>query len=125
MKNTQTRIVGYFSKQIINILELDIPEGTAIYLGQTNIEHMKSRHPYEFDKYYYDIETILQVPDYVGFDKKNNSVDFVKEYAIQDEYIQISVRVSTNGVFYARTMFSIMTYKFERYIRQGTLKPVP
>lgn len=116
------RIIGHFSQTVIDLLKLDIVAGTPIYIGENNIEHMKKRHPFEFDAYFPCIEEIIQFPDYVGTDKKNGSIDFVKNYEIDGNYIQVSVRVSENGRYYARTLFSLMTYKADRYIAKGTLK---
>lgn len=116
------RIIGKFTQPIIDLLGLSMPAGTPIYLGEQNIEHMKMRHPYEFATYYSDIEEIVQHPDYVGYDRKNDSIDFVKLYEVDGSYVQIAVRASMNGNYFARTLFSLMTYKAEKYIRSGTLK---
>ena len=35
--------IGNFTSEIINLLNLDIPVGTPIYIGESNIEHIKSR----------------------------------------------------------------------------------
>ena len=70
-------IIGYFQQTIIDLLELN-----DIFLGESNIEHMKNRHPYEFDKYFPDIRKIINNPDYVGQNPKDLSISFVKEYLI-------------------------------------------
>ena len=76
-------IIGYFQQNVIDLLELnDISCGTPIFLGESNIEHMKNRHPYEFDKYFPDIREIINNPDYVGQNPKDLSISFVKEYLI-------------------------------------------
>ena len=117
--------VGIFKQEIIDLLGLNIEAGTAIYVGDQNIKHMKQRHPEVFDLYFPRIEEILDDPDYVGWDNKNQSVDYVKLYLVANEYIQVSVRISATNVQYARTLFLLMTYKAQRYIDQGTLIPVP
>ena len=43
--------IGTFSEDIINALGLNIPINTPIYLGETNISHMKNKHPNDFLKY--------------------------------------------------------------------------
>ena len=40
--------IGVFSARIVEILELDIPAGTPIYIADSNIEHMKTSHPDDF-----------------------------------------------------------------------------
>lgn len=58
--------IGEFSPELIKILHLDISAGTPIYIADSNIEHMKSSHPKDFQKYGNDIESIIASPDYVG-----------------------------------------------------------
>lgn len=38
------RKIGEFSRKIIDVLDLNIPANTPIYIGDSNIEHIKSRH---------------------------------------------------------------------------------
>ena len=116
-------VIGYFSQSVLNVLNLDnIKADTPIYIGETNIEHMKNRHPYEFDKYFPDIREIITAPDYVGINPKDNSICFVREYKISFEYVRVAVRVTTSGTYYAKSLHSLSTYNAERYIERGTLK---
>lgn len=62
----EAKQIGYFSQEIIDLLNLDMKAGTPIYIGESNIEHIKSRHPYEFEAYFSNIEEIISEPDYVG-----------------------------------------------------------
>ena len=50
--------IGSFSREVIELLQLDITAGTPIYIGSSNIEHIKSRHPYEYEKYFPHISNI-------------------------------------------------------------------
>ena len=52
--------IGAFSAQIIEILELDIPVGTPIYIADSNIEHMKASHPHDFEKYGNELNNIIR-----------------------------------------------------------------
>ena len=119
------RKIGEFTKTIIDLLGLDIDEGTPIYIGESNISHMKERHQYEFELYFPHIEEILRAPDYVGFNSKHGSIDFVKVFQIGNDHVQVSVKVTASGTYFARTLFVLMTYKAERFIENGTLKRVP
>lgn len=58
--------IGSFSQKVIELLQLDITVGTPIYIGSSNVEHIKSRHLYEYDKYFPYISDIISTPDYVG-----------------------------------------------------------
>lgn len=72
------KITGYFSSDIINILGLNITEGTPIYIADSNIMHMKNSHPADYAKYGNDIPQIISNPDYVGVNAKDNSIEFTK-----------------------------------------------
>ena len=91
-------------------------------IGESNIEHIKKRHPYEFDKYFTDIKAIIASPDYVGINPSDNSIAYVKEYLIASEYVKVAVRVTSKGQYYAKSLHSLSTYNAERYIERGTLK---
>lgn len=114
--------IGEITQSVIDLLGLGIPANTPIYIGEENIAHIKSRHPYEFEAFFPHLSEILSDPNYVGYNTKNGSIDYVKLFCISGNYVQVSVRVSGSGRYFARTLFSLMTYKAERFIAQGTLK---
>lgn len=115
------RTIGYFTKNVIDLLNLDLDNNTPIFIGETNIQHIQNRHAYEYDKYFCDIEQIIKTPDYVGINPKDNSVAFVKEYHTNSEFVRVAVRVSQNGKCYAKTLHLLSTCNAERYIEKGTL----
>lgn len=43
--------IGCFTQEVIDLLELNLKADTPIFIGDSNIEHIKSRHPYEYEKY--------------------------------------------------------------------------
>ena len=116
-------IIGYFQQNVIDLLNLNnISCGTPIFLGESNVEHMKSRHPYEFDKYFPDIKEIINNPDYVGQNPKDLSISFVKEYLISSEYVRVAVRITSSGKCFAKSLHTLSSYNADRYITHGTLK---
>ena len=114
--------IGEFSQKIIDLLELDICCGTPIYIGDSNVEHIKQRHPYEYEKYFCDIEDIIKKPDYVGQNPHDASILFVRLYEVHGEYIRVAVKISPYGNCYAKTLHLLSTCNAERYIEKGTLK---
>ncbi|MDE6750965.1 MAG: hypothetical protein K2K21_18155 [Lachnospiraceae bacterium] len=115
-------IVGYISQTVINKLGLKIEPNTPVFIGESNIEHIKNRHPYEYDKYYKDIGMIINFPDYVGLNPKDGSILFVKLYKIDDEYIRVAVKITSEGKCFAKTLHLLSTCNAERYLEKGTLK---
>ena len=116
------KIIGYISEQIINLLQLNIPPDTPVYIGENNIEHIKNRHPYEYDKYLPQITAIINTPDYVGLNPKDSSILFVKLYEFDGEYVRVAVKITSAGRCYAKTLHLLSTCNAERYLEKGTLK---
>lgn len=114
--------IAFIKKEIVDLLKLDLSPDTPVYIGDTNLEHIKNRHPYEYEKYLPDIEYIIEKPDYVGLSPKDSSILFVKLYEVQGEYIRVAVRITSNGTCYAKTLHLLSTCNAERYIEKGTLK---
>ena len=121
-KELTMEIIGYISQAVIKTLGLDIPPDTPVFIGESNIEHIKNRHPYEFDKYYRDISMIINSPDYVGINPKDSSILFVKLYSVNGEYIRVAVKITSGGKCFAKTLHSLSTCNAERYLKKGTLK---
>lgn len=115
------RQIGQFSSHIIKLLKLNIEVGIPIYISDSNIEHMKSSHPNDFIKYGNDIESIIANPDYVGKNAKDDSIEFTKEYFIDGEFVKVAVRISSNGIFYARSMYILNSNRVKNFIKKGTL----
>lgn len=116
------KIIGYISKNVIKTLGLNISPDTPVFIGESNIEHIKNRHPYEFDKYYKDISIIINSPDYVGINPKDDSILFVKLYNVDGEDVRVAVKIASGGKYFARTLHSLSTCNAERYLEKGTLK---
>lgn len=115
--------VGTVSEKVIELLGLEgISADTPIYLGDSNIEHMKSRHLNDYLKYGADISIIINDADYVGINVNDNSIEYVKEYKIDDEYVKVAVRVSKGNVFYARSIYVLNKNRVINYINKNTLK---
>lgn len=114
--------IAYITQKVVDALNLDVLPGTPVFIGETNLEHIKSRHPYEYEKYLPDIGTIIDSPDYVGLSPKDSSILFVKLYEVNGEYIRVAVRITSGGRCYAKTLHLLSTSNAERYIEKGTLK---
>ena len=115
-------VVGHISQSVIDILKLKMAPNAPVFIGETNIEHIKNRHPYEYEKYFIEIGTIIDSPDYVGLNPKDSSILFVKLFELHGEYIRVAVKVSSEGRCFAKTMHLLSTCNAERYIEKGTLK---
>lgn len=104
--------VGKLDSKIITLLSLSLAPGTPIYIGQSNIQHIQNRHPADYAKYGSRIPDIISAPDYVRENPKDGSIEFVK----------VAVRVSGNGVLYARSLYILNSKRVQNFIAKGTLK---
>lgn len=83
---------------------------------------MKSDHPEAFEKYGNKIKNILSTPDYVRI-STNNSIEYVKEFIVNGEYVKVAVRLSGGKRYYARTLYILNSGRVENFIQNGELKP--
>lgn len=116
--------VGTITKQIEKVLGLEGIAGTAILLGESNILHMQSSHPDDYAKYGQDIPLILASPDYVRQNPKDASLEYVKEYEVDGEYVKVAVRVSASGTWFARSLYALNSNRVKSFIERGYLFPV-
>lgn len=77
---------------------MNFKEEIPIILGDTNIDHMKRQHPEDYEKYGQDISEIVENPTYVAQNPNQGSIEYIKEYKIDNEFVLVAVRV-TNNVF--------------------------
>ena len=106
----------------IELLELELPEGKDILLGDSNIGHMTTRHPEDFALYGEYIPDILREPDYVAQNKKDNSIEYVREVEIDHVFVKVAVRVSTKGQLFARSVYRLNPNRVRSFIDKGNLK---
>lgn len=116
--------VGKISSQVISVLGLNIAADTPIFIGASNIAHMQNSHPADYAKYGEKIPDILGSPDYVRINPKDGSIEYVKEYKIDSEFVKVAVRVSAGGNLYARSLYVLNNNRVYDFISKGTLKKI-
>ncbi|MEH7440481.1 PBECR2 nuclease fold domain-containing protein [Neobacillus drentensis] len=118
--------VGQISEIVISILNLSVDPDAPIFLGETNLEHMKKEHPDDFEKYRGKIAEILEEPDYVAKHPKKDSIEYIKKYYDEQkkDYVLVAVRATTNGIHFAKTLFVMADRKVEKYKAKGAFKEI-
>lgn len=116
--------VGKLEKRIIDLLGLNMAVDSPILLGESNIQHMKSSHPDDYLKYGAKIPEILSSPDYARVNPKDGSIEYVKEYRIDGEFVKVAVRISGGGKLYARSLYVLNKNRVQDFIKKGTLKKI-
>lgn len=117
-----THQIAIISKTVIDALSLNCQVGTPIYLGDSNISHMKARHFSDYQKYHSYISVILSSPEYVGINPKDDSIEYVREFISEKEYVKVAVRVSLSGNYFVRSLYILNSNRARNFIANGTLK---
>ena len=123
---TENKIIGNLNKFIIDEFHLNLKEGQPIYIGESNLNHMKSEHPEDFKIYGDKIEEIINNPDYIAKhpNKKNSAIEYIKIYKNENnDYVLVAVRATGAGTLFARTLFVIDKEKVEKYKNKNALIP--
>lgn len=116
--------IGAVNGIVINKLNLSIKENTPIFISETNIEHMKSRHPEDYEKYGDKLVDIISNPDYLALHPNNGSIQYIKVFydEAKEERVLVAVRTSKKGTIYARSLFVMSDEKVERYEEKNAFK---
>ena len=85
---------------------------------------MKARHWEDYQKYGSCIPEILRLPDYIGRNPADDSIEYVKEFKIDSEYVKVAVKVASSGKYYARSLYVLNHNRVHNFIKKGTLKRV-
>lgn len=83
---------------------------------------MQSSHPADFAKYGSELVNILAHPDYVGQNPTDGSIEYVKEYLVDGEYVKVAVRLAQSDRYYARSLYILNNNRVKNFISKGTLK---
>ncbi|MCM1008671.1 MAG: hypothetical protein NC485_12260 [Ruminococcus flavefaciens] len=117
IKNTLTKI-GDYKAEYNNKLGLKLPL-LGIYQDTGLYKHIANRHP-NCLQYLNKTTDILLNPDYIGYNQKNKSVEFVKKFS---DNIEIAIKLDyQNGYYYISTLFDITKSKLSHRIASGEFK---
>jgi len=116
--------IGKITQKVIDTLNLKVEKNTPIYIGDSNIQHMKIRHPKDYEKYGKNIVDIIKNPTYVARDEKKNSIEYIKEYKIDNDLVLVVVRASGKNKQFVRTMYVMADDKVEKYRKYNYLKKI-
>ena len=118
-------IIGEISEEVKKLLELDLPSGTPIYIGSTNIEHMQREHPTEYERYFTLIPRVISTPDFVGLNPKDSSIEYIKTFSTSTgQYLKLAVRISNDGLLFARSLYEILERTVRQRAEKGMLIPL-
>ncbi len=124
MNGLKPECVGAIGQHIIDLLGLRIQPQTPVFVGKANIDHMKTKHPHDFAKYGAYIGFIVAKPDYAGLNTTDGSIELVKEFLIEGDYVKVAIRATNNGVYFVRSLYVLNKHRANNFIQKGTLIPL-
>ena len=104
--------IGKINKKVIKLLNLEFSEELPIILGDSNIEHMKRQH----------LEDYIKYGKYVAKNPNQGSIEYIKEYKMENEFVLVAVRISNKGTMFAKTLFKMTEQKKNIYLKNGYAK---
>jgi len=93
-----------------------------VILTDKQVEHIKERHPNDFELYFKYIKEIVEKPDYIIRDAKPNTGFLLKEFEEDDKHFQLILRLHTpednneykNSII---TFLKVSKKKYNQYLR--------
>jgi len=117
-----TEIIGIFSSEVVATLKLDIPTGTEILLSVSTLEHIKTSHPDIIGDHRAIIADIITAPSGVSLRVKDCSIGFFKCFENGSQYyLELSVRSSSKGEYFVRTLHHIERGRLEKRVKNGKI----
>lgn len=121
MRHMHQRFLGKVGQAIVSAFSLDVNPEAPVYIGQQNIMHIQQKHYDDYLAYGGYLKTILSSPDFVGYNSKDRSLEYYKSFGEEVVYVKLAVRSTSNGVFFARTMYSIKSSTLFNRMEKGSV----
>lgn len=122
-KDKKLKKIGVISKDIVSILNIDKSNiNKPILIGDSNIDHMKNTHPQDFKDFGDKIEDIINNPTYIGLHPRKKSLEYIKEFEVDDEIVLCAVRITSKGTYFARSLYRINRDTLNDYLNSNTTK---
>lgn len=87
--------VGKIDKNIYKCVTDDIVTDEVIITDE-RIEHIKDRHPDDYERFYSYITEIIEKPDYILEANKPNTAVILKQVRLQSEKFQLVLKLKTS-----------------------------
>lgn len=115
------KYIGKIDKEKFKMISEDITTDDVILTGK-QIEHIKERHPNDYEEYFKYFKEIIQDPDNIIKDKEPNTGILLKEFIKEKKTFQLILRLHTskynkkykNSII---TFFKIGKKKYKQYLR--------
>lgn len=117
----ELQYIGNIDKEKFKSITEDITTNEVI-LTDKQVEHIKERHPNDYEQYFKYIKDIVENPDYIIRDTKPNTGFLLKEFVEDDKRFQLILRLHTsadnkeykNSII---TFLKVGKKKYQQYLR--------
>lgn len=94
-EDIQVNIIGNIDKDIYKCVTDDIVTSEVIITDE-RIEHIKSRHPDDYERFYSYLPEIIERPDYILKANKANTAVILKQIQLNGEKFQLVLKLKTS-----------------------------
>ncbi len=113
--------VGRLDRKIYSCITKDIVTDEVI-ITEERIEHIKERHPQDFERYYDYLKRIIDDPEYIFTGNRPNSALILKDFSSGEEQFKTVLKLvtSVDDVGYKNSIITFMKInkkEWERLIR--------
>ena len=125
LKEKQVLKIGELTSDVIQLLNLN-EKPRNIKIGYDRISHC-DRHKKDFKNelsYTQSMEQIPQIidkPDYVGYNNKNNGIEYIKRL---DDLTLVAIRLKPKGDLFLRSVYPISEIKLRNGILSNEIKEI-
>ncbi len=124
-KEKQILKIGELTQATINLLQInETPRNIKIAydrIPHCNIHKNDFKNEQSYYKSMESIPTIIQNPDYVGYNSNNNSIEYIKRI---DELTLVAIRLKLKGDLFLRSVYPISEAKLQNGINQNRIKRI-
>jgi len=95
-EDIQVHFVGRIDKNIYGVITKDIVTDEVIITDE-RINHIKERHPNDFEQYCFYMKEIIENPDYIILGNKPNTALILKSFNKDEEQFKTILRIITSS----------------------------
>lgn len=112
-------------KEIYKCVTSDIQTDEVI-ITDTQIEHIKERHPNDYERYFGYVKEIIEHPDYILEANKPNTAFILKHIIDNNKNYQLILRIKTSNdpVGYKNSVITFLKVEDKRYRRYLRTKKI-
>mgnify|MGYP007019695163 CR=1 FL=1 len=117
--------IGKIDRNIYKCVAEDIRTDEVI-ISDTQIQHIKDRHPNDYENYFKYAETIIENPDYILEANKPNTAFILKHIEDDNKSFEMILRLQTSNDIngYKNSIITFLKVKEKRYNRYLRTKKI-